>query len=46
MNLDMSPTVAGITVNAGGNLLGPYSSITVSGDVENYGVWNISNTIL
>ena len=37
MNLNSSPTIAGLVVNAGGQLLGSYYTIILSGNIENNG---------
>ncbi len=44
MNLNSSPTITGLVVNAGGQLLGSYYTIILSGNIENNG--NITTNIV
>lgn len=46
MNLDTSPTIAGIIVNSWATISGFYRTLTISGLLENYGNWYISYTVL
>ncbi|MBC7498607.1 hypothetical protein H7170_03090 [Candidatus Gracilibacteria bacterium] len=40
--MNVSPTIAGLVINGGGELLGSYSSMVVNGDIENHGTFSVT----
>jgi hypothetical protein len=43
---DTNASIAGVIINTGSSLSGPYHSIVIRSYIENYGIWSIGETIL